>query len=329
MKLVFCGTPEFGVPTLEAVIAAGHEVALVVTQPDRAAGRGMELQAPPVKRVAMERGLPVVQPEKIKKNVEFRAQLEGIRPDAILVVAYGRIIPEWMLKLPRFGNINLHGSLLPKYRGAAPIQWAVANGEVVTGVTTMLLDAGLDTGDMLLAQVCPIGREETAVDVYECLAPLGAKLMVKTLHHLEAGLIFPEKQEHSLATLAPILKREDGWIDFSRDAKQIYDRWRGFQPWPGAHTILRGKKLIVQRMKLVPGRIEGQPTLSDETGKDGPPSLTVVPGALMVRGDLMLVGCGDGSLLALDEVQLEGKRRMTAAEFLRGNQVRSGERLGL
>jgi methionyl-tRNA formyltransferase len=310
MKLVFCGTPEFGVPTLEAVTAAGHEVALVVTQPDRAAGRGMEVQAPPVKKMALACGLDVMQPEKIKNNEEFRARLEAIRPDAILVVAYGRIIPQWMLELPRFGNINLHGSLLPKYRGAAPIQWAVANGEVVTGVTTMRLDAGLDTGDMLLAQVCPIGREETAVDVYECLAPLGAKLMVKTLHHLEQGRIFPEAQDHSLATLAPILKREDGWIDFSRDAKQIYDRWRGFQPWPGAHTLLRGKKLIVQRTHVAGGG-----------GGEA--------GVVMVQGELLLVGCGGGSLLALDEVQMEGKRRMSAAEFLRGYQVRSGERLGL
>jgi methionyl-tRNA formyltransferase len=310
MKLVFCGTPEFGVPTLEAVIAARHEVALVVTQPDRAAGRGMEVQAPAVKRVAMERGLPVMQPEKIKNNAEFRSRLEAIRPDAILVVAYGRIIPQWMLELPRFGNINLHGSLLPKYRGAAPIQWAVANGEIVTGVTTMRLDAGLDTGDMLLAQVCPIGREETAVEVYECLAPLGAKLMVKTLHHLEAGLIYPEAQDHSLATLAPILKREDGWIDFSRDAKQIYDRWRGFQPWPGAYTLLRGKKLIVQKMHVA-GVGDGE------------------AGMVEVRGNTLFVGCGGGSLIGLDEVQLEGKRRMSAAEFLRGNQVRSGERLGL
>ena len=310
MRLVFCGTPEFGVPTLEAVIGAGHEVALVVTQPDRAAGRGMEVQAPPVKRVAIERGLPVVQPEKIRNNLEFRARLEEIQPDAILVVAYGRIIPQWMLEVPRFGNINLHGSLLPKYRGAAPIQWAVANGEVVTGVTTMLLDEGLDTGDMLLAQVCPIGREETAVDVYECLAPVGAKLMVKTLCQLEAGLIYPEAQNDSLATLAPILKREDGWIDFSRDAKQIYDRWRGFQPWPGAHTLLRGKKLIVQRMHVA--------------GFGG-----VEPGGVEVRGEALLVGCGGGSVIGLDEVQIEGKRRMTAAEFLRGNQVRSGERLGL
>jgi methionyl-tRNA formyltransferase len=310
MKLVFCGTPEFGVPTLEAVIAAGHEVALVVTQPDRAAGRGMEMQASPVKKTALACGLDVVQPEKIKNNEQFRERLEAIRPDAILVVAYGRIIPQWMLELPRFGNINLHGSLLPKYRGAAPIQWAVANGEAVTGVTTMLLDAGLDTGHMLLAQVCPIGREETAVDVYECLAPVGAKLMVKTLHHLEAGLIYPEAQNHSLATLAPILTREDGWIDFSRTAQQIYDRWRGFQPWPGAHTLLRGKKLIVQRTHVA-GVSDGE------------------AGMMIVQGDGLLVGCGGGSLLALDEVQMEGKRRMSAAEFLRGYQVRSGERLGL
>jgi methionyl-tRNA formyltransferase len=310
MKIVFCGTPEFAVPTLEEVIAAGHEVALVVTQPDRAAGRGMELQAPAVKKMALEHGLEVVQPEKIKNNAEFRSRLETIRPDAILVVAYGRIIPEWMLELPRFGNINLHGSLLPKYRGAAPIQWAVANGEAVTGVTTMRLDAGLDTGDMLLAQVAPIGQEETAVDVYGCLAPIGAKLMVKTLSGLECGEVFPQAQDHSLATLAPILTRDDGWIDFSRGAQRVYDRWRGFQPWPGAHTMLRGKKLIVQRMHVA-GSGDGE------------------AGVVEVRGDALLVGCGSGSLLALDEVQLEGKRRMSAAEFLRGNQVRGGERLGL
>jgi methionyl-tRNA formyltransferase len=310
MKLVFCGTPEFAAPTLEAVIAAGHEIALVVTQPDRAAGRGMEVQASPVKQAALACGLDVVQPEKIKNNAEFRRRLEAIQPDAILVVAYGRIIPEWMLELPQFGNINLHGSLLPKYRGAAPIQWAVANGEVVTGVTTMRLDAGLDTGDMLLAQVCPIGQEETAVDVYGCLAPVGAKLTVKTLYKLEHGTIVPQVQDHSMATLAPILKREDGWIDFSRTAQQIYDRWRGFQPWPGAHTVLRGKKLIVQRMHVAGvGDCEA--------------------GVVEVRGDVLVVGCAGEHVLTLDEVQMEGKRRMSAAEFLRGNQVRSGERLGL
>src|ERR1700734_635514 len=280
MKLVFCGMPEFAVPTLEAVIAAGHEVALVVTQPDRAAGRGMELHVPPVKQAALKHGLAVVQPEKIKNNVEFRTRLEEIRPDAILVVAYGRIIPKWMLELAPFGNINLHGSLLPKYRGAAPIQWAVANGEVVTGVTTMRLDAGLDTGDMLLAQVCPIGQEETAMDVYGCLAPEGAKLMVETLRQLERGDIFPQAQDHSLATLAPILTRDDGWMDFSRTAQQIYDRWRGFQPWPGAHTILRGKKLIVQKMHGVGGG-----------GGEA--------GVVKVQGDTLMVGCADGSLVGL------------------------------
>jgi methionyl-tRNA formyltransferase len=312
MRVVFCGTPEFAVPTLEAVIAAGHEVALVVTQPDRAAGRGMELQAPPVKRVALARGIPVVQPEKIKNSAEFRERLEGIAPDAILVVAYGRIIPQWMLDLPRFGNINLHGSLLPKYRGAAPIQWAVANGELVTGVTTMRIDAGLDTGDMLLAQVVPIGMDETAVHVYECLAVEGAKLMVKTLRELEAGTIYAEKQDHGMASLAPILKREDGWIDFAKPAKEIYDRWRGFQPWPGAHTMLRAKKLIVHRMKLV--------------SKSG---VRCEGGELVVDGDCLRVGCGDGSVVELVEVQMEGKNRMGAAEFLRGYQVRSGERLGI
>lgn len=311
MRLVFCGTPEFAVPTLEAVIAAGHEIALVVTQPDRAAGRGMVTQASPVKRVAMERGIPVAQPEKIKNNPEFRAQMEAIAPDAILVVAYGRIIPQWMLDLPPMGNINLHGSLLPKYRGAAPIQWAVASGEVVTGVTTMRLDAGLDTGDMLLAQVVPIGQEETAIDVYGTLAPVGAELMVETLRQLECGLVFPQVQDHALATLAPILKREDGWIDFSRTAQQIYDRWRGFQPWPGAHTVLRGKKLIAQRVHVAGERAE------------------VEAGVLIVEGESLLVGCGGGTVLGLDEVQVEGKRRMNAAEFLRGYHVRSGERLGL
>ena len=310
MKLVFCGTPQFAVPTLEAIIAAGHEVALIVTQPDRGAGRGMEMQVPPVKRTALERNLPVVQPEKIKNNLEFRAQLEAIAPHAIVVVAYGRIIPQWMLDLPRFGNINLHGSLLPKYRGAAPIQWAVANGEVVTGVTTMRLDAGLDTGDMLLAQVCPIGFEETSVDVYECLADVGSKLMVKTLWRLEEGSIYPEPQNHELATLAPILKREDGWMDFSRSAKQLYDRWRGFQPWPGAHSTLRGKKLIAHKVRV-----------SDETFHGE-------PGEIVVRGELMMVRCADATMLAFDEVQLEGKKRMSAVEFLRGFQLKSGERLG-
>ena len=309
MKLVFCGTPQFAVPTLEAVIAAGHDIALVVTQPDRAAGRGMVMQPPPVKRIALEHGIPVAQPEKIKNNFEFRTQLEDIRPEAILVVAYGRIIPQWMLDLPPHGNINLHGSLLPKYRGAAPIQWAIANGESVTGVTTMRLDAGLDTGDMLLARAVPIGHEETAVDVYEGLAAVGAELMVKTLCGLADKSLFHQPQDHSLATLAPVLRREDGRIDFTRTAQDIYNRWRGFQPWPGAHTTLRGKKLIVHKMHAATHPSSGE------------------PGTLLTQDDTMMAFCNGGAIV-LDEVQIEGKRRMSVAEILHGYQIKTRERLG-
>ena len=309
MKLVFCGTPEFAVGTLEAVIGAGHEVALAVTQPDRAAGRGMEMQPPPVKRAAAAHGIAVVQPEKIRNNAEFRERLELARPDAIVVVAYGRIIPQWMLELPRLGCINLHGSLLPKYRGAAPVQWAVANGDAVTGVTTMRLDEGLDTGEMLLAREVAIGADETAVDVFRSLAAVGAELMVETLAGLAAGTLVGRKQDEAQATLAPILTREDGAIDFSRTARQIYDRWRGFQPWPGAHTRLRGKKLIVHRMRV-----------GTESGTEA--------GVLRVVGEEMAAGCGGRGSVVFDEVQMEGKRRMSAAEFLRGFQVKTGERLG-
>ena len=314
LRLVFCGTPEFAVPTLNSVVAAGDQVLLVVTQPDRPSGRGMELQFPPVKSAALAHNIPVTQPDKIKNNTEFRQLLETLRPDAILVVAYGRIIPNWMLELPRFGNINLHGSLLPKYRGAAPIQWAVANGEKVTGVTTIRIDEGLDTGDMLLAQAAPIGPEETAADLFKSLATIGADLMVRTLAGLATGTVVPQPQDHSQATLAPVLKREDGLIDFSRTARQIYDRWRGFQPWPGAYTGLRGKKLIVHRMHPVA-------------------TPAIEPGTLLIEGDTLLMGCSssvqpNGQAIALDEVQLEGRRRMPAAEFLRGFQVRTGERLG-
>ena len=302
MRLVFCGTPEFAVGTLEAVIEAGHEVCLVVTQPDRAAGRGMETQVGAVKGAAMRLGLEVVQPEKIKNNLEFREKLEGIAAepgglDAILVVAYGRIIPGWMLDLPRYGCINLHGSLLPKYRGAAPIQWAVANGETLTGVTTMRLEAGLDTGPMLLAQVTPIAPEETAEDLFESLAESGAKLMVRTLYELEAGCLDAIPQNHEAATLAPILTREDGRVDFTRTAKECLDRWRGFQPWPGAWTMLRGKKLIVHRMKVCEGAGEC--------------------GVVTVEDGRLLVGCGE-HLLELEEVQMEGKKRMAASEFFAG-----------
>jgi methionyl-tRNA formyltransferase len=310
MKLVFCGTPAFAVPTLEALLRAGHEVALVVTQPDRPSGRGMQVVAPPVKQTALAAGLPVVQPEKIRNNLEFRAQLEAIAPDAIIVVAYGRIIPKWMLDLPRYGNLNLHASLLPKYRGAAPIQWAVAMGETVTGATTMRIDEGLDTGDMLLQDEMAIPAAMTAEELFPLLAEMGAPLMVETLAGLEQGTIAPQKQDDAQATLAPILTREDGRVDFARSAAEIYNRWRGFQPWPGAWTMLGGKKLTLHRMQLAE---------REERAESG---------TVRVHAGRLFFACGDGGWLEITELQLEGKKRMPVTDFLRGNTLAPETRLG-
>lgn len=305
MKLVFCGTPRFAVPTLDALLSAGHDISLVVSQPDRPVGRTQELVAPPVKQTALAAGLPVVQPEKIRNNAEFRAQLESISPDAIIVVAYGRIIPSWMLALPRHGCINLHASLLPKYRGAAPIQWAVAMGENVTGNTTMLLEEGLDTGPILLQQALAVGPEQTAADLFEELAIGGAPLVVETLAELEAGTLTPQAQDHSRATLAPILEREDGRMDFAaRTAIELKNRWRGFQPWPGAFTALDGKKFIVHRLAVADAS-----TLSLPASE---------PGNAVVHSGRLFVACAQNTWLELLEVQLEGKKRISAAEFLRG-----------
>lgn len=312
MKLVFCGTPAFAVPTLKLALRAGYDVPLVVTQPDRPVGRGQQITAPPVKTAAMEAGIRVAQPEKIKNNAELRAELEAIAPEAILVVAYGRIIPRWMLELPRLGNLNLHASLLPKYRGAAPVQWAIANGEAATGATTMRLDEGLDTGDILLQREMALAPSMTATDVFPLLAEMGADLMMETLRELDAGRITPRKQDEAKATLAPILTRADGRMDFSQPAMTLYNRWRGFQPWPGAWTMLGGKKLAVHRM--LPTEVRGaRPRL---------------PGEMLVEQGTMFAACGEGSWLELVEVQPEGKRRMTAGEFLRGHAVESGARLG-
>src|SRR5882762_3912255 len=243
--LVFCGTPAFAVPTLEKLVEAGLAVRLVVTQPDRPKGRGMELAPSPVKQRALQLGLPVSQPDKIKNNDEFREQLAAIKPDAIIVVGYGRIIPPWMLDLPPLGNLNLHGSLLPKYRGAAPIQWAIARGESVTGVTTMRIDTGLDTGDILLQQEIAIAHDDTAESLAPRMAVAGADLMVETMRGVQAGTIHSRRQDHSIATLAPILKKEDGRIDFHLTALEILNRLRAFQPWPGAYTSFRGKNLHI------------------------------------------------------------------------------------
>jgi methionyl-tRNA formyltransferase len=309
MKLVFCGTPQFAIPTLQQLLAAGHSIELVVTQPDRVRGRGQDPSPPPVKILAGQAGLPVVQPEKIKNNSEFRERLEAIQPDAIIVVAYGRIIPGWMLDLPRFGNINLHASLLPKYRGAAPIQWAVANGETLTGATTMRINQGLDTGDMLLQRSLPIGPDQTAEQLFPLLAESGAGLMRETLEGVEAGTIQPIPQDNAGASLAPILEREDALVDFTRTAAVIYNRWRGFQPWPGAYTLFRGKKLTLHR--LLPSGSTPTP-----------------PGEITVEGNRLFVAAGSSTRLELLEVQMEGKKRLPVADFLRGSAPHPHERLG-
>src|SRR6204780_2062510 len=244
---VFCGTPRFAVPTLEVLVQAGLQVRLVVTQPDKPRGRGLALAPSPVKESALALQLPGAQPASIKNNDEFRAQLTALNPDTIIVVGYGRIIPQWMIDLPRLGNINLHASLLPKYRGAAPIQWAIARGETITGVTTMKIDAGLDTGDILQQQEVPIALNDTAETLAPKLATIGAGLTVTTLQGLQTESIRPRLQDHSQATLAPILKKEDALIDFSRPASEILNRLRGFQPWPGAYSRFRDKNLQICR----------------------------------------------------------------------------------
>jgi len=310
MRLVFCGTPQFAVPTLESLISAGHEVPLVVTQPDRPQGRGLSLASSPAKQCAERHSLRIEQPEKIKNNAEFRALLESIDPEIIIVVGYGRIIPPWMLSLPRRGNINLHGSLLPKYRGAAPIQWAIAEGESVSGVTTMLLNEGLDTGDVLLERGLKIEADETAISYGRRLADVGAELMLETLQGLESGAITPQPQDHSRASLAPILKREDGLATFSFPARKVYDRLRGFQPWPGCYTIFRGKKLAI---------IAAKPAASTGVQQAG---------ALIIYGDHLFIACGENTALELLEVQPEGKRKMSVGDFLRGYRPTIGEKLG-
>ncbi len=313
MRLIFCGTPQFAVPTLDALLSAGHEISLVLSQPDRPSGRGMDVQPSAVKQFAASHGLALMQPEKIRNNPELQERMTALNPDAILVVAYGRLIPPWMLTLPRHGNLNLHASLLPKYRGAAPIQWAIANGETETGVTTMRIDEGLDTGDILLQESAPILPDQTSVELSPILAATGAALMVRTLAELEQGSLQPTVQKNSDATLAPILKREDGSVDWGRTAVEIYDRWRGFQPWPGAFTSLRGKKLGLNSIRVAE-RIEAGAAMQT--------------GMLLRDGANLLVGCGGNTWLDLLELQLEGKRRMPIADFLNGVALTAGERLG-
>jgi len=308
LNLVFCGTPRFAVPTLDALVKAGYPVRLVVTQPDKPSGRGLEPALSPVKQRALQLNLPVTQPEAIKNNDDFRARLTALAPDGIIVVGYGRILPPWMIDLPHFGNINLHASLLPKYRGAAPIQWAIVLGESMTGVTIMRFNAGLDTGDILLQKEFPILPEDTAETLAPKLAAIGAALMIETLRRLESGEIYPRPQDHAQATQAPVLTKEDGRIDFHRTAQEICNRLRGFQPWPGAYTAFRGKNLRVWAAQ--------------------PADFQANEAKLLLAGDRIILGCGAATALELLEVQPEGKKRMAARDFLHGYRPRPGESLG-
>ncbi len=299
MRIVFMGTPDFAVPCLQALLDAGHQVCGVFTQPDKPKGRKMVLTPPPVKTLALANSLPVYQPAKMRDG-EALAVLKELMPEIIVVVAYGKILPKEILRLPPRGCVNVHGSLLPKYRGAAPIQWSVLNGEKETGVTTMLMDEGLDTGDMLLAETVEIGENETAGELFDRLAPIGAQLLTKTLQGLEQGSIVPQKQNDEESTYASMLDKNLSQVDWNKSSWEVHNLIRGLTPWPTAYTVLEGKKL----------KLFGS-SVSAKQGNAG----------VVVSLNPFLVGCGDGSCVRIDEVQLEGKKRMKACDFFRGHPV--------
>jgi methionyl-tRNA formyltransferase len=309
MRIIFLGTPQFAVPTLETLAASGHEMVAVYTQPDRPKGRGNMLTQSPVKESANRLGLTLFQPERIRRP-ENVATLSALNPNLIVVVGFGQIIPKSIIDIPMHGILNVHASLLPKYRGAAPIQWAIANGEHETGITIMRIDEGLDTGDIVLQWHTPIGPHETAPELSVRLAAKGAELLVQAVAQIAAGTAEYRKQNDAEASQAPILKKEDGQILWTRSAKQIYDRFRGFTRWPGAYTFLRKRNLQVWKASV-----------NDEP-------LTGSPGTLHVMNRRCLVVCGDNSTLELLELQLEGKKRMATDAFLNGYTLASGEILG-
>ncbi len=305
MKIVFMGTPDFAVPCLQALLDHPYEVAGVFTQPDKPKGRGYQLTPPPVKELAVSRGIPVFQPRTLRDG-EALAQLQVLRPDLIIVVAYGKILPKEILDLPRLGCINVHASLLPRYRGAGPIQWAVLNGETVTGVTTMYMAEGLDTGDMLESASLEIGPDETADELHDRLSQLGAKLLLSTVEKAEKGLLEPKKQDDALSCYAPMLTKELSRIDFSRPAQEVHNQIRGLSTWPAAYTCYQGKRLKVYRSHLAQG-----------TGEPG----------VLLDPRHFVVACGDGAV-QLAEVQYEGSRKMSGEEFLRGKKPGEHEVLG-
>jgi methionyl-tRNA formyltransferase len=307
MRVVFLGTPEFAVPSL-AALASEHEVIAVFTQPDRPKGRGNQPASSPVKIAASNLNIPVYQPERVRRS-ESVELLKSFQAELMVVVGYGQIIPQSIIDLPPEGILNVHASLLPKYRGAAPIQWAIANGETETGVTIMQIDAGLDTGAMLLKSSVAIVPDEAAPELSTRLAPLGAQLLLETIRRIANGTAQREKQNDAEATFAPILKKEDGLIDWSRTARVTYNRLRGFTPWPGAYTTFRGQQLSILRAKPLEEPI-------------------APPGILHVQKRRLLVGCGENTVLELLELQPSGKKRMPVEAFLNGYKITEGERMG-
>ena len=307
MRIVFMGTPEFACPTLKILVERGERVVAVVTQPDRPKGRGQQTLAPPVKLLALEHAIPVLQPVKVR-HPDAVEEIRALQPDLIVVVAFGQILPKALLEIPRFGCINVHASLLPRYRGAAPLNWCIINGESETGVTTMMMDVGLDTGDMLLKAVTPIDPEEDTSSLHDRLSLLGAQLLAETLDRLAAGGLAPEKQDDALTCYAPMLKKEDGLIDWGKDAASIKNLVRGMTPWPGAYSRIDDKLLKVFRVQVACG--QGEPGEVLSAGRGG-----------------IEVACGAGSVV-IQELQLEGKKRLPAAEFLAGCKLEPGAALG-
>lgn len=305
-RIIFMGTPQFAVPSLDALIKAGHDIVAAVTQPDKPKGRGLASQACPVKELASSHGIPVLQPAKIRQ-VEFIEALRALRPDFIAVVAYGKILPPAILNIPPKGCINLHASILPKYRGAAPINWAIINGEKETGACTMLMDEGMDTGPVYFCERTPIEPDETAEELSKRLSLLGAGLLMRTIGMLLEADFKPTPQEHGKATSAPMLKKEDGRIDWSRDARSIADHVRGFYPWPGAFTAWKGS-LKVHRGRAV------------ESGAEG-----ALPGTVIEAKETIKVACANG-VFEITELQPENKKRMAAADFVKGYRIQRGDR---
>lgn len=308
MKIVFMGTPDFAVSALEALIKGGHQVAAVVTQPDKAKGRGKAVLMTPVKEKAISLGIPVYQPERVKKDEAFFEELTTIAPDAIVVAAFGQILPKEILELPRYGCINIHASLLPKYRGSAPIQWAVIDGEAESGVTTMMMDVGLDTGDMIEKSIVILDKKETGGSLFDKLSEAGAGLIITTLQKLEAGTAVRTRQPEDGVTYARMLDKSLGQVDWNKSAEEIERLMRGLNPWPSAYTHYDGKTLKLWYGDAVPGNKDElwTPGRIRETGKD-----------------YIAIETGEG-LLLVKELQLEGKKRMDTASFLRGYPVEIG-----